>query len=329
MEDDYNEATDSDFQEDGGGNQDPNSTSEDEEGADGDTPQRPRKRQKLKPAPEEAVEELDSGDEATIRERRKARRKQKKQGDATLDDSENESEGWRARTRAMRTKEKEERKFNTLASIKNSTVDVDKLWEDMNRPGPLPQPRMEGDSMNREFRAKEQKTSLSIDPREADVDKENVPMKEAEETITIKRTYKFAGEIHVEEKTVLKSSAEAQLWLSQQPSSTSPAPASDGKVLSRPVRKISRFDPNISNLETFRASWAGKNALGTNFKGPKLNVVEKSKMDWASHVDTVGLKEELDTHAKAREGYLGRMDFLRGVEERQDADARAARLKTS
>jgi hypothetical protein len=52
-------------------------------------------------------------------------------------------------------------------------------------------------------------------------------------------------------------------------------------------------------------------------------------VDWAVHVDAEGFKAELDTHAKAREGYLSRMDFLRGVEERKEAEARAARLKAA
>ena len=145
--------------------------------------------------------------------------------------------------------------------------------------------------------------------------------------ITIKRTYKFAGEIHTEEKTVLKSSAEAQLWLSQHQSSKPEMLTPDGHVVQRPLRTFSRFDPNLSNLDAFKSSWAGKNAQTANFKGPKLNVVEKSKMDWAVHVDSEGLKDELDTHAKAKEGYLNRMDFLRDVEQRKEIEARDARLK--
>ena len=45
-------------------------------------------------------------------------------------------------------------------------------------------------------------------------------------------------------------------------------------------------------------------------KGPKLNTIEKSKMDWAGYVDQAGIKDELDGAEKAKEGYLGKMDFL-------------------
>lgn len=326
-DEDYDEEADSDFQADALGDEEISSASDDEPENEQDTDQRPRKRRKIDNAQHNDIPELDSGDEATIREQKKSLKKQRKSGEEKLDDDDNESDGWRARTRAMRTKEKEERKRNKLASVKGSTIDVDKLWEEMNRPRPLPAPSVVGDNVGEADTSKGSGLPPTAKSVETGADKENLPADGTEETITIKRTYKFAGEVHVEEKTVLKSSAEAQLWLAQQQSSKAPISASDGKETNRPLRKISRFDPNFSNLEAFKALWADKNMQATTFKGPKLNVVEKSKMDWAAHVDVEGLKEELDTHAKARDGYLSRMDFLKGVEERKEAEARAARLK--
>ena len=231
---------------------------------------------------------------------------------------------------AMRNREKEERKQNKLASTKTSTVDVDKLWEEMNRPGPLPLPTLEEHTGRQDGVVQKPDDTPNFDLVSSGADKNHVPVKDGAETITIKRTYKFAGEVHVEEKTVPKSSAEAQLWLSQQQSGkTASAAQADGTVANRPLRKISRFDPNLSNIASFRNSWVARNAdiHDADFKGPKLNVVEKSKMDWATHVDAEGLQEELDTHAKAKEGYLTRMDFLREVEARKETEARAARLK--
>jgi len=326
-EEDYDEEADSDFHAEAG-DEDLSSTSDDEAQNEQDADQRPRKRRKLDKAQQDETVELDSGDEATIREQKKSHKKQRKHGQVEPGEDGNEPDGWRARTRAMRTQEKEEQKRNKLASIKGSTIDVDKLWEEMNRPRPLPAPHIVGDDVGPADDSKSSAKSTTITSLEPDADKENLSAGgAAEETITIKRTYKFAGEVHVEEKTVPKSSAEAQLWLAQQQSSKTPVSAADGRVIHRPLRRISRFDPNFSNLEAFKALWADKNAHATTFKGPKLNVVEKSKMDWAAHVDTEGLKEELATHAKARDGYLSRMDFLKGVEERKDAEARAARLK--
>jgi len=324
MEDDYDEEADSDFQTDADDGGELSSSSDEDAQNDEDRSERPRKKRKIRDLsmPEE-IGKLDSGDEATIKERKKSRRKKKQRGEDARDDSEDEPEGWRAKTRAMREREKDEKKRNKLATSKGSTIDVDKIWEQMNQPRPLPPPRIEG------------QTTVVGDaqpPDQADAptdnNKENMPTQNDEEMITIRRAYKFAGEVHVEEKIVPKSSAEARLWLSQQSSRPdTQALASDGRVVQRPLRKISRFDPNYHNLDAFQAKWNTESTQEARFKGPKLNVVEKSKMDWAVHVDTEGLKDELDEHAKAKEGYLNRMDFLNEVQSRKEAEARAARLK--
>ncbi|KIW43842.1 uncharacterized protein PV06_04902 [Exophiala oligosperma] len=327
VEDEYDEEADSDFQADAVGDEDISSTSEDDLPEQDETSQRPRKRRKVEKVQSAPVTELDSGDEATIKEQRASRKKHQKQAN-NENESGNESEGWRAQTRAMRTKEKEERRRNKLASVKGSTIDVDKIWEEMNKPQPLHSSNVQPNSHNDVLDDKAIAIQL---PKTTDgvVEKENLPEFFSEEMITIKRTYKFAGEVHVEEKNVPKSSAEAQLWLAQQQSTKAPVLEADGKMVNRPLRRISRFDPNFSNLAAFKSSWVKQGAGAGQHAGPKLNVVEKSKMDWAVHVDTQGLKEELDIHAKARDGYLSRMDFLREVEGRKEAEARAARLRTA
>ena len=322
MEDEYDEEADSDFHEDALAAEDSSPSSDEADNAQNND-QRPRKKRKISPADPQLVQELDSGDEATIKEQKKTRRRQKKQGADEIGNSGDESEGWRARTRAMREQEKDERKRNKLATSKGSTIDVNKIWEDMNRPESHAPPRLVEESLD-------ETTSVMLEPPNSldqDADKENRATPKFADMITIKRTYNFAGEIHTEEKTVPRSSAEAQLWLAQQQSSKVEAISADGQAVQRPLRKFSRFDPNLSNIDSFKAAWTGKNAPSANFRGPKLNVVEKSKMDWAVHVDSEGLKDELDTHAKAKEGYLNRMDFLRDVEQRKEDEARAARLR--
>lgn len=338
LEDDYDEEADSDFQADTYGAESSTSSSDDEQQTGDNKSHRPRKRRKVEDVPDSIVAELDSGDEATITEHRRLQRRQNKkqkkkkkggeeEGDGAPTELDDESDAWRARTRAMRIRGKEEHKRIKLASSKGCTIDVDKVWEEMNRPAPLPPPRMEDEAPTQKHPSDGPGSLEENPPLVGDGNKKNVPTKDTEDLITIKRTYKFAGEVHVEEKIVPRSSAEAQLWLSQQQLLNAGTPGPDEKVTNRPQRKISRFDPNFSNLAAFKASWTASNAYGPSFKGPKLNVVEKSKMDWAAHVDTEGLKEELDTHAKAKEGYLNRMDFLKDVEERREAEARAARLK--
>ncbi|KAL6253251.1 swr complex subunit [Rhinocladiella similis] len=327
VEDEYDEEADSDFQEDEVRDEDISSTSEDDLTEQHDVSHRPRKRRKIENVQLASVTELDSGDDATIKEQQSSRKKRRKQ-ENNENESGNESEGWRARTRAMRTKEKEERRKNKLASVKGSTVDVDKIWEEMNKPQTLHSPLMQPGSRD-DFLDDEAIANQSTTATEREMEKENVPTTFPEEMIKIRRTYKFAGEVHVEEKNVPKTSAEARLWLAQQQSAKAPILEADGKMVNRPLRKISRFDPNFSNLAAFKSSWVKQSAEAGIHSGPRLNVVEKSKMDWAVHVDTEGLKEELDVHAKARDGYLSRMDFLREVEGRKEAEARAARLRTA
>ncbi len=336
MEDEYDEEADSDFEVADNKDDVVSSSCEDSEGgAELPDTGRPKKRRKItKAAPKaEDLGELDSGDEATIRELEKAKRKQKREGQLEEDDSEGEETGWRAKTRAMRERDKEEKKKNKLATTKGSTIDVDKLWEEMNRPGgPVLPPHStanEDESTGKENDAGQGAPKPRANAQDLASMTKAAPESQGvtDDMITIKRTYEFAGEVHIEVKTVPKSSAEARLWLSQQSSKDSQATGANARPLRRPLRKISRFDPNLNNLESIKRSWEMQYNVDGTVKGHKLNTVEKSKMDWAAHVDQEGLKEELDEHAKAKEGYLGRMDFLGQVEQRREEEARISRLK--
>lgn len=322
-EDDYKESEDSDFEIEDAAKDDSGSENDD---ATPNTSIRPTKRRKIDN--EDTVDgsnelgDLDSGDEATIRQA-KSKRKSQKAGAEEVG-SDGEDEGWRAKTRAMKEKQRYERKKAKLASAKGSTIDVDKLWAEMNRPGSTL-----GTSLDPLKTSSEQKQdNQDLNPER------NLPQKPVteEEMVTIKRTYKFAGQIHAEEKTVPKSSAEARLWLAQQAArggkdAADTAETPNDQPIRRPLRRISRFDPNFNNMDAFIKTWAKNAPLTKELKGPKLNVVEKSKMDWATHVDTEGLKDELDHAARGKEGYLGRMDFLNQVEANREEEARLARSK--
>ena len=341
MENDYDEEADSDFDAAEANDDVISSSSGDEDADNPANATRPKKRRKTFKVAQsnEVLGELDSGDEATIREREKIKRKQKKTG--LVEDSDGEQQGWRARTRAMRERDKDAKKKNKLANIQGSTIDVDKVWEEMNHPGgtnpPPPSVVHSSRRVDKEGRNAGNSSTqkdISIDSSVNQVRKNNgdhvedhnvIPL--SDDMITIKRTYKFAGELHTEEKIVPKISAEAQLWLSQQSAKDQPPKTYDSRLLRRPLRRISRFDPNLYNLDSIKKSWEKQLTGDGVATGPKLNTVEKSKMDWAAHVDQQGLKDELDEHAKAKEGYLSRMDFLGQVEQRRDEEARAARLR--
>jgi Bucentaur or craniofacial development len=334
MADDYDEEADSDF-EAANASDEIQSSSAEEEGEQtlpakrGRTKgkQQARKKQKEQPEPLE----LDSGDEATIQELKKASRKQKGKGDGEQDDqSDFEEQGWRARTRAMREKEQVEKKKSRLASVNGSTVDVDRIWEAMNSPGgvdDLLKPTTVLVSEDGTSSQKENVKPSHAQSRDEQADENPILQEELNEMITIDETYEFAGEVHSRKKKVLKSSAEAKLWLSQRSLQNTDSRFAGEEPVRRPLRKISRFDPNLNNLDSFKKNWEKAQADGKGSKVQKLNTVEKSKMDWAAHVDQEGLQDELSEHAKAKGGYLSRMDFLGQVEQRKEEEARRVRLK--
>ena len=242
-----------------------------------------------------------------------------------------------------------EKERKPLASSKGATVDIDALWKSMNDPsaerkGETEETAMDIDdasfmaaegskftkSSHRKGTSEQDKTASSISQNVAPV---------TEETVTIKRTYIFAGEKITEQKSVPKSSAEARLYLqSQQPqSSTSTSslltPSGNHPPLQRPKKRISRFEPNpmgiVKGLSEPTLAWNVKNAQAKKDKekqGPKLNVVEKSKLDWAGYVDKEGMKDELDVAEKAKDGYLSRQDFLGRVDLAREEELRSARM---
>ncbi|EAW07189.1 putative Swr1p complex component (Swc5) [Aspergillus clavatus NRRL 1] len=290
---------------------------------------------------------LDSGDEAMIQKakaKQQNKQKQKKgKGNASDDDDEDEDDvdfdddeeggpGGFVRTRAMRMKMQEERK--PLAKIDGATVDVDALWARMNAhdsgSAPLPLQTEQQDTVP----SREDKDGQTTDKQALSQSKPPY----TEEMVKIKRTYKFAGEMITEEKIVPKDSAEAKLFLANGESAESVTDADvedaanvkDALKLRRPLRKISRFDPNPTG--TIKKSWdkqasADITGQAEGLRGPKINTVEKSRLDWAAYVDEAGIKDELKVHSKAKEGFIGRMDFLDRVGAKREEERRNARLK--
>jgi hypothetical protein len=224
-----------------------------------------------------------------------------------------------------------------LAKIDGATVDVNALWEQMNAPDsdlglrptetqqenePAPEPAPAADTKMQDQRSREPEEQ----PRHA---QHGVQM------VRIKRTYKFAGEMITEEKVVPKDSAEAKAFLSSG-ENVELSDAGDvvtvdvAHTLRRPLRKISRFDPNPNGI--IQKSWEKQPAVGVptgqDARGPKINTVEKSRLDWAKYVDQTGIQDELRVHSRAKEGYMGRMDFLGRVDAKREEERRNARLKT-
>ncbi|KAJ6117288.1 Craniofacial development protein 1/Bucentaur [Penicillium capsulatum] len=319
----YDSAEDEDFSLDAA--QDDSDASESDEAAEPAT-----KRRKTDKKAEIPEDELDSGDEATIRKakEKKAKRRKGKSPRARLR-TKMTILIWM--TKRARVGFQEERK--PLAKIDGATVDVNDLWEKMNAP------ESQIGLLTSQVKDDTEPTPVA---GQADVEMQdqNVPESEdqprpskgAEQMIKIKRTYEFAGEKITEEKVVPKDSAEAKAFLSSgenvEYADVDEAKAADTTGnLRRPLRKISRFDPNPTGV--IKKSWEKQPAeVGADgARGPKINTVEKSRLDWAQYVDQAGIKDELRVHSKAKEGYIGRMDFLGRVEAKRDDEARQARLK--
>ncbi|KAI0122277.1 BCNT-domain-containing protein [Daldinia grandis] len=271
----------------------------------------------------------NSGDEAII-QRGKKRRKKEKRKDGNVEDDEG-GEGGLIKTRSMRAVEKVEKK--SRAATGPVTIDVDDLWTKM--------------------------TAAPLIPSKADVETEKEPQKPAQEResdeqpkgtkdrpqaeksggeglasmIKIKRTYNFAGKVHVEEKLVPRDSAEAKLYLaSQDPTSVeaAEAEAEDNQPRRKPRKAFrSIFEPVIEGLAQRADLNLGMDArlqLREQAKAKKLNVVEKSRMDWAGFVDKEGIKDELELAGKSKESYVNRQDFLARVAANRDEEARKARI---
>ncbi|OCK81617.1 hypothetical protein K432DRAFT_325894 [Lepidopterella palustris CBS 459.81] len=127
------------------------------------------------------------------------------------------------------------------------------------------------------------------------------------------------------------------------------------KTLRRPLRRPSRFDPNPTGQvrglpPELQLTWPRKPTIASTLTQPdqenvstpalsvttprpmppperaqKLNVVDKSRLDWAGYVDKEGIAEELDEHGRAKEAYLGRMDFLANVDRKREEERRRAK----
>lgn len=154
-----------------------------------------------------------------------------------------------------------------------------------------------------------------------------------DDTVTIHRTYNFAGKVHTETKIVPRDSAEAKLYLASNPTpvlaptSTSP-PRRPTKLARRSI-----FEPLTEPLPQRADLKLGVGTIRERLviqarvdKGRKLNTVEKSKMDWAGFVDKSGIREELEVAEKAKGSYMHQKEFLERVEGKREEEARRARL---
>jgi len=298
-DDDYDEEEDTDFNPDANAAEDAAESSESDEEDTAETTGPKRKRTKPTTTTAEDIDFDNSGDEATIQRGKKRKRKD---GGKTVDDDEG-GEGGLIKTRAQRLVEQKERK--KLATAEGANVDVDALWAQMAAP--------EKSKVEAVEEVKEQAHGATGTSAQAGAPTTK-PAQDAEAMITIKRTYDFAGQTMTEEKSVPVSSAEAKLYVAEQARNQQEAAAARATSataqkpgLRRPKKRVSIF----GNKDA---------AAAQEGKAPKLTTLEKSKLDWAAHVDEEGIVEELEEHKKAKSGYLSRMDFLGRMDEKREGE---------
>ena len=222
-----------------------------------------------------------------------------------------------------------------MSNAEGATVDVDQIWAQMNSAEQsaiaqtLPKIETSSNKLSEEAGGDPHTSNRPVDDTNRRTDTEHAATTgsaAAEETMTIKRTYAFAGEMITEEKTVLKSSAEARLYLQSQQtgyyehSSKAPGVKTTPPVR-RPKKRASMFEPSSADLGQASSTSSDKG------KGPKLNTIEKSKLDWAGYVDQEGMKDELDGAEKSKDGYLGKREFLDRVVAKRDDEMLSAKKR--
>ncbi|KAL5409999.1 hypothetical protein PMIN04_010803 [Paraphaeosphaeria minitans] len=336
----YHESSDDDFNPTAVPADDPSSSSDED-----DAPAKPTKGRAKRKAL--ADEELDSGDEVTIeaaRKRKAKKRKGAKADDAELLLSDHGGDGGLIKTRAQRRVELKERK--PLARTDGATVDVNALWTQM-LAAPL-KPALPPTIQDAHKLGSDESAVKAHAPEAV----------EEEDQVTVRKAYTFAGQRTEEEKQIPRSALEK--FLSDGWKTTDPViekEVSDGKEaqareegpkIRRPLRRPSRFDSNPTGYvralpPEHQLPWPRKAAATASAQGnvppadapkparpekaQKLNVVDKSRLDWTGFVDKEGIAEELDTHGKTKEAYLGRMDFLAGVDARREEERK--KMKTA
>lgn len=318
-EEDYKSDEDEDFNPDAAPADGDEVSSSSEDEAE-DSSKRTKKRK-------EVAEDLDfnnSGDEATI-SKSKRKKKRRKGIDADQEDEGSGGEGGLIKTRAQRAVEVKEKK--PLVQAGKSSVDVDALWAQMTAgatKSQTPQPKPPSDSTpvttnGSQQPQPQQPPGPSPDPATQTVPPPQAPTHLPKDTITINRTFTFAGETHTESRTVPATSAEAKLYLAEQAEAAAraagnaPTGAPSSKPLApglrRPKKRVSMF-----------SSGAAGNDATKPAKEQKLNTLQKSRLDWAAHVDSEGISEELDEARRAKGGYLGKMDFLGRMDAKREGE---------
>jgi hypothetical protein len=146
--------------------------------------------------------------------------------------------------------------------------------------------------------------------------------------VKIEKRYLFAGKNIVEVVEVPEDSEEAKKWprldTSELSSATSPAPdssSSSTNVNASASSSAAPIQPTTQKPATRKPPGPRKPRTSLadipTQKAKKITTLDKSAMDWRTHVTSSDIKDELDANRRGG-GYLEKMDFLKRVEDRRE-----------
>lgn len=134
--------------------------------------------------------------------------------------------------------------------------------------------------------------------------------------IKVVKEYNFAGEtIKVEDEIDINSK--------KAKSSSEFIPNDSNNMTTIPTK------PNILpslNTQSHKKIGGLSSVLDKINKKPKINILEKSKLDWQSFTKAEGIQEDLKKHNIGKQGYLERMSFLQRTDQKQFEIERNFRL---
>ena len=151
----------------------------------------------------------------------------------------------------------------------------------------------------------------------------SVPHNEAaaEETVLVKRTYRFAGEEVTEEKRLPASHPDAIAFLASKKTAHEPPAADTATPTAAPSNAVR---PSVGPRKK-KSSLAAMSAAATGKPG-KINTLEKSAMDWKKFKEQTAderERDEMEAQTKgggsglgSMKGYLERRGFLDRVQDR-------------
>jgi hypothetical protein len=97
------------------------------------------------------------------------------------------------------------------------------------------------------------------------------------------------------------------------PSSETSSPPEEATTLKRASAAKPAIARPKSNLSALVSQY--------NIKTPKMNTLDKSKLDWQGYVDREGIREDLKYRNK--DGYMEKVAFLQRVDDRRLQDLKA------